>query len=544
MAGTRTGTALAPVSARQMVNRLTMNQRIGLVVAFVVTVGGLLFMSQIGGDGPMALLFSDLDAGAAASAVSELEARGVAYELTDGGSAIRVPADQVLDMRVALASSGAVDSADGWKLLEQQGLTASDFSNRATYLRALQGELAKTISVIDGINSAKVHLVMPEDDLFAGDDVMATASVLLQTGGTNLRNSQVRAIVNLVANSVEGLTAEMVSITDERGQILAAPGAGISGAGGGEAMEMQTAFENKLEAELVQMLSAIAGPGNAVASVTAQLDFNASQVTTKIYEKPEEGQESPVLRESNRSERYQGDGAELDTGVLGPEDEIVEGDDLAAGEGVVYTLDEFEVERGVGETITNTETAAGAIRSLSVAVIIDAGVDAGLQGELESVVAAAVGFDPDRGDTLALSFQPFSENYQPPGKIAFGEDDGEPTEESGPSSLLPLIRMAVIGLIALAATVLTALFGLRGRQAKVISLDPGELTSDEDLQAIGAAAVAALGAGEGRSEPADLIALIESQPDDVAGMLRSWMAEDDTDTTGRGAETAAAGAGR
>jgi flagellar M-ring protein FliF len=469
----------------------------------------------------------------------------VPYELADGGSAIRVPADQVLDLRVALASSGAVDSADGWTLLEQQGLTASDFSNRTSYLRALQGELAKTISVIDGINSAKVHLVMPENDLFTGDDVMATASVVLQTGGTNLRSSQVRAVVNLVANSVEGLTTDMVSVTDERGQILAAPGAGISGAGGDTGMETQAAYENKLESELVQMLSAIAGPGNAVASVTAQLDFNTSQVTTKTFEKPEEGEESPVLRESNRSERYQGDGAELDAGVLGPEDEIVEGDDLAAGEGVVYTLDEFEVERAVGETITNTETAAGSIRSLSVAVIMnEESVDAGLQGELESVVAAAVGFDPDRGDTLALSFQPFSEEYEGPNALAAATDDEELTEEGGLSSLLPLIRMAVIGLIALAATVLTALFGLRGRQAKVISLDPDELTSDEDLQAIGAAAVAALGAGEGRTEPADLIALIESQPDDVAGMLRSWMAEDHSDTTGHGAETAAVGAGR
>jgi flagellar M-ring protein FliF len=530
-----------------MVNRLTMNQRIGLVIAFVVTFGGVLLMSQMGGSGPMALLFTDLDAGAAASAISELEARGVPYELADGGSAIRVPADQVLDLRVALTSSGAVDSAEGWELLEQQGLTASQFSNETTYLRALQGELAETISVIDGINSAKVHLVMPENDLFAGDDVMATASVVLQTDGTNLKSSQVRAVVNLVANSVEGLTADMVSVTDDRGQILAAPGAGITGAGGGDAMEMQAIYESKLESELTQMLSAVAGPGNAVASVTAQLDFDASQVITETYGKLEEGQVAPISRESNRTERYRGDGAELDAGVLGPEDEIVEGDEAGTGQGVEYDLDEADIEYDNDKTIITSETAPGAIQSLSVAVIVDeAAVDSGLQGELESVVAAAVGFDPDRGDTLALSFQPFNEEYEGPNALADTGDEEATTEEGGLGSLLPLIRMAVIGLIALAATVLTALFGLRGRQAKVISLDPDELTSDEDLQAIGAAAVAALGAGEGgtRSAPADLIALIESQPDDVAGMLRSWMAEDDTDTTGHSAEAAAAGAGR
>lgn len=528
MAGTRPGSALAPASARQMMSRLTTNQRVGLVVAFAVTVGGLLFMSQMGGSGPMALLFSDLDAGAAASAVSELEARGVPYELTDGGSSIRVPADDVLGMRVALASSGVVDSDDGWELLDNQGLTASDFTQWTGYQRALEGELARTIAVIDGIKSANVHLVMPRNDLFTGDDIMPTASVLLQTGGVNLSSSQIRAIVNLVSNSVEGLNADMVSITDERGRPLASPGTGISGGGGDAAMEMQAAFETKLESELEQVLSAVAGPGNAVAAVTAQLDLNSSQVVTETFGKLEEGEAATIRRESNQTERYRGDGAELDAGVLGPEDEIIEGEEAEAGEGVQYDSTEADIEYDNDKTISTIETAPGTIRSLSVAVVMNENsVDAGLQGELESVVAAAVGFDADRGDTLALSFQPFSEDYQPPNALVFADDEDEDDDEGGLTSLLPLIRMGVIGLIALVATILTAFFAVRGRQTKIISLDSEELNSDEDLQAIGAAAVAALGAGEGnRSEPGDLITLIESQPDDVAGLLRSWMADD------------------
>ncbi len=521
------GNELAATSSKQLLGRLTVGQRIGLVAAFALTVGGLLAISRLGGNGPMALMFSDLDADSAATAVGELESRGVPYELTDGGRSIRVPADQVLNLRVELAGNDMVAPSDGWSLLDEQGLTASEFDQRVGYQRALQGELARTISAIDGVNEASVHLVMPERDLFTGDDVMPTASVLLQTGGSVVTSTQVRSIVNLVANSVEGLTASMVSVTDERGRPLASPEAGVSG-GGDLAMEQQAAFERNLTTQLDRLLAAAAGPGNAVVSVSASLDFDSSNVTTETYEELEEDEIQARLTESTRIERYRGDGAELDAGILGPEDELIEGEQ-GDTTGVSYDLDEAEVNYAVDKTITVTERAPGAIRSLSVAVVVDEeSVDAARASELESLVAAGVGFDEERGDTLALTVIPFDDSFGDPPDSLAATDEESAEEGGGLADLLPLIRMGVIGLIAFLATVFTALFALRGRRGpQVVALRPADLERDNpDLEAIGAAAVAALGTGGGDSEPTDLIALIESQPEDVAGMLRSWMADD------------------
>ena len=181
----------------------------------------------------------------------------------------------------------------------------------------------------------------------------------------------------------------------------------------------------------------------------------------------------------------------------------------------------------VDKTITVIERAPGTIRALSVAVVLDEeSIDTATATELESLVAAAVGFDQERGDTLALTVIPFDESFDPPAELA--ATDEEAAEEGGLAALLPLIRMGVIGLVAFLATVFTALFALRGRRGpQVVSLRPADLEGDNpNLEAIGAAAVAALGSGARDSEPTDLIALIESQPDDVAGMLRSWMADD------------------
>ncbi len=518
---------LTATTSQQLLGRLTIGQRIGLGAAFALTVGGLFAMSRLGGNGPMALMFSDLDAESAATAIGELEARGVPYELTDGGRSIRVPADDVLELRVALAANDMVAPADGWSVLDDQGLTASEFDQRVGYQRALEGELARTISAIDGVDNADVHLVMPERDLFTGDDVMPTASVLLRTGGSAVTSTQVRSIVNLVANSVEGLNASMVSVTDEQGRPLASPESGVSG-GGDMAMEQQAAFERSLTTQLDQLLAAVAGPGNAVASVSARLDFDSSNVTTETYEELEEDDIQARLSESIRTERYRGDGAELDAGILGPEDELVTGEEEAVN-GILYDLDEAEVAYAVDKTITVTERAPGAIQSLSVAVALnEESVDAATATELESLVAAAVGFDQERGDTLALTVIPFDESFEVPSELAFAEDE-EAVEDEGLTGLLPLIRMGVIGLIALLATVFTALFALRGRRGpQVVALRAADLERDDpDLEAIGAAAVAALGVGEGADrEPTDLIALIESQPEDVAGMLRSWMADD------------------
>ncbi len=527
--------AQSPTSPRQFVDGLSVAQRVMLAGAFAVTLIAVYGASRLGGNGPMALLFTDLEPAAASATVDELTARQIPYELTDGGRAIRVPADEVLDLRVALAASGAAGSAEGWSVLDEQGLTSSAFDQQVGYQRALEGELARTIAVIDGIDAANVHLVMPEDDLFSGDDIRATASVLLQTNGGSVTSSQIQAIVSLVANSVEGLADDAVSITDERGRPLA--GDGETGAGGDAGLEARTGVERNLARQLEEMLVAVVGPGNAVVTVSADIDLDSSQTTVEAYDTPADGEASPMLVQSSRVERYRGDGSSVDTGVLGPEDDLIDdegngdelGDEAEAtgdGSGVVYDLDENDVQFAIGRTVTTSESAPGTVTALSVAVVVnESAIDAERLPDIESIVTAAAGLDPERGDVLAVSRLPFDETIQASLQAAMTPAElAEPAAEG----IVPMLRLGLTGAVAVITTILFGVFGFRSRKPRVVETLP-----TAELQAASSVSSDApsirLGAGapveDGDDEEA-LIELIESQPDDVAGMLRSWMAED------------------
>ncbi len=529
---------LSPASARSFVNGLSAAQQAMLAAAFVATVTAVFFVSRLGGNGPMAMLFTDLEPTSASATIDELNAREVPYDLVDGGRAIRVPADQVLDLRVALAGAGTVGAAEGWSVLDDQGLTSSAFDQQVGYQRALEGELARTITVIEGVGAANVHLVMPEDDLFSGDDVRATASVLLQTGGSALTSSQIQAIVNLVSNSVEGLVPDAVSITDEMGRPLA--GDGETGVMGDAGQQARSGIERDLERQVETMLAAVVGPGNAVVTVSADVDLSSSMVTVESYDTPEDGETAPMLVQSSRVERYRGDGASLDTGVLGPEDDLIvddEGNGDALGDeaetvtnadGVIYDLDENDTQFAIGRTVTTSEEAPGTVTALSVAVVMnESAIDAARLPEIESVVTAAVGLDANRGDVLAVSLLPFDETIQASLEAAM-----TPATFTDPSTsgLIPMLRLGLAGAIAVITTVLLAVFGFRSRKPRVIAeVAPAELEASAASAATAAAVSAAptlrLGAAPGDDD--ELVDLIESQPDDVAGMLRSWMADDE-----------------
>jgi type III secretory pathway lipoprotein EscJ len=209
------------------VQRMSGAQRVTLGLAFAATAIGLFLVTRVTGRTPMSTLYADLEPEVAAEIVDQLEAQEVHYELASGGRVILVPSDQVHALRLELSAQGLPASGEGWSVLDDQGITTSEFDQRVGYQRAMEGELAKTIAAIEGVSDANVHLVMPEDDLFVDDDVQASASVLLVTGGPgSISPMQVEAIVNLVASSVEGMTPDRVSVTDQNGQILAAPGEG------------------------------------------------------------------------------------------------------------------------------------------------------------------------------------------------------------------------------------------------------------------------------------------------------------------------------
>ncbi|WP_324287724.1 flagellar basal-body MS-ring/collar protein FliF [Microcella daejeonensis] len=212
----------------------------------------------------MAPLFSGLAPADASAVVEQLQSAGVPYELAGGGSSVLVPEAQVYEQRLALASAGLPgEQSAGYALLDQMGVTASDFQQSVTWQRALEGELAATVGAMEGVETATVRLALPEESVFTEERVAPTASVFLATSpNAQLGTEQVSAIVNLVSASVEGLAASDVAVVDAAGTVLSAVGTGPTGGSAGHPATMRSACR----ARCSPWSSASSGPATRASS--------------------------------------------------------------------------------------------------------------------------------------------------------------------------------------------------------------------------------------------------------------------------------------
>lgn len=501
--------------------RMNMNQQVLLGGVFVAVVAIIFFISRLGGSTSMGILYSGLEPETAAGVVDELESRGIDYELSDSGRVVWVPRQQVAATRLDMSALGLPDSTDGWSILDEQGITSSEFDQRVGYQRAMEGELASTIAVIDGVAGANVHLVIPEQDLFVGDEIMASASVLLQTsGGTQIAPMQVQAIVNLVASSVEGLTADQVTVTDDAGRLLAGGETdGLASMESDNQIRMRESFESDVERELAQLLTAVVGTDRAVVTVTADLDFDKVVRTEETYnESVNAAGETLPRSETTRLEQY-GDPGEIEDGVVEIEEEILDGPVAEGDVGSSYRLDERDVIYALDTVVTSTETAPGAIKSLSVAVVIDeAAMPAERVAEIENMVAAAVGVDVARGDVIAVNLLPFDVSIEDAEAAALEAE--EAAAAAVPGGMMGMIRLGGAIVMGLVVLILGVLMLRRASRREVIdSIDLDDLPAG------------ALGSGEGadgielEKTEDDLLELVANQPDDIAAVLRQWLSE-------------------
>ncbi len=535
MAGTNgSGPGSGMVSMRDGVGasiaRMTLQQRAILAGAFVATIGLLFFVSQMGGQEPMGLLYGGLDSSKAQEITSQLTSMGVPYELGNDGASIFVPQDRVNQIRLDVAGSGISSGPEGWSLLDDQGFTTSEFDQRTGYQRALQGELATTIAAMDAVKTARVSIVMPEADLFSDDEVFAKATVSVELGGASkLTDSEVQVIVNTVAGSVEGLTAENVSVSDTAGTLYAAPGLGAGGIGGsGSSFDSARDYEASLEGSIRSMLEGVVGPGNARVTVNAALDF--SQSVSEVRERTpviDANGEQVIMDETVRDEDYISPNDQLDTGLLGTEDNLVDPVAVAESNELFYRLREADRGYLFDETVTTRTEAPGTPTSLSVAVVLDETVltEAGLDdpaslANFEELVSAAVGSNVQRGDVVSVKALPFDTA----GAAAQEQALEEIAAAEGQAGLIGMIRTGATALVALVIVVFAILMLRKGRKNDVI--ESIELDGI-DLTALPAGSTAQLEASRAdrAARESDIYELIENQPDEVADLLRLWLGE-------------------
>lgn len=365
----------------------------------------------------MGVLFSDLAFEDSIAVTKKLEALNVPFEIKQDGALILVPQTQALQIRMKLAEEGLpAGGGVGYELFDKtDSLGATSFVQNINHLRAIEGELARTIRALDRVQSARVHLVLPKRELFARQTSQPSASIVLKLRGS-LDMSQIRAIQHLVASAVPGLTPAQVAIIDDAGRLLAKgqPGDGRT-PNVAETDERNLAFEARMQREIEDILASVVGMGRVRVRVTADLDYNKVTQTTDQFDP--EGQ---VVRSSQvRSENSNAAQPSGEEGVtVGNELPNAGANGQRAGAQATEAaqkneeITNYEISR-----VTKTETVeAGRVRRVSVAVLVDGTYGKDPQGQatytprsqaeldqIGALVRSAVGFDEKRGDVVYIA---------------------------------------------------------------------------------------------------------------------------------------------
>jgi flagellar M-ring protein FliF len=504
---------------RSLLSTISVGQKIviGLLVAGLA-LGGFVFFRWITAP-TMAPLFSNLASSDASAIVDQLNTDGVAYTLADGGGTIMVAQDVVNSERLAMSGKGLPASNDsGYALLDQQGITTSEFQQQVSYQRALEGELATTLKALDGVNEAVVHIALPKDEVFATDEGKPTASVLLDLApGTKLSGEQIQAVTHLVSSSIEKMDPADVTVADSTGAVLSAAGEATTAGSGDSQAQAEQDYEARLAANAQAILDRVAGPGNAVVTVRADLNFDKVDTTAESYDYK---QGTPAISESTTAENYTGTDATAG-GVLGSESTTTGGSGNST-----YGKSATTSNNAVGKTVTTTEGAVGTVDRLTVSVVMDNATAGGVdQTQLQSLVSNAVGLDTARGDAITVAAMAFDQSAAQ--KAAAELKAAQAAEKS-----TQMWSMIKTGGIALGIALLVLVVWLRSRRNRE---EYEEYEDDEpeperiQVESIRDPALddRALQQATAKREKVrgEISEMVSDRPDEVATMLRGWFAD-------------------
>ncbi|MES1204919.1 MAG: flagellar basal-body MS-ring/collar protein FliF, partial [Pseudomonadota bacterium] len=386
----------------------------GLAVLAVI-----LAVTQLGGsNGAWEYAFTNLTAEDSSEAAAQLKGAKIPFKIEAGGSALSVPASQVYDARLMLAAAGLPRGGGvGFEIFDRGDLGVSEFTQRVNLRRATEGELARTISRLAAVRSARVHITLPEKGLYRDDDRKASAGVALTLqAGRLMADKEIAGVRHLVAAAVAGLSPEDVTVVDGRGTVLAGDTSPTA-----KAQSEQRDIERTFEQRVIDLLEPTIGAGAVVAKVSATFDNSEVETTNDAYD-PEA---SAVRSEHKLTEQSQQDGAGPG-GVAGAAaNQPLSGAPGGGGSNRGTNAREDETKNyEISKTVTRTVTRGSRLKRLSLAVLLDAPAgkarpDAELK-RLEALAKGAVGFDATRGDQFQISSSAFTKPpEEPEAKLSF-----------------------------------------------------------------------------------------------------------------------------
>lgn len=390
--------------------------RLALMAALLVGIGsGVYYLVQRFNKPDMALLYGDVDLADAGKIVGKIESMNVQVELRGGGSQIYVPADKVARMRIELAEIGLPKSGTlGYEIFDKNdSLGVSSFVQGIQHLRALEGEIARTISSMAQVTSARVHLVLPKRKLFSRESDEPSAAVMLSLAGAGrLSTQKIQAIQQLVAAAVPALSSERVSIVDDKGNLLARGDGDSSFYSAAQLDERKLSYENRLSQTIENLVFKYVGEGKARAEVAVEMDFDRSTENNETYDP--EGQvirSTQTIKSSDDSTEPGGQSASVENKLPNA------GANTAGANGTTKSnKSEETVNYEISKKIKTHVKETGGIKRISVALMVDGILKPGENGKeptyqprpeeemkkLTTLVQSAIGYNKERGDVVEV----------------------------------------------------------------------------------------------------------------------------------------------
>ena len=415
-----------------------------------------LYVAGVVSEPAMTILYAGLEPRDAAAVTAKLDSMNVKYEAKGDGGTILVPADQVTKLRMELASENLPSAGVGYEIFDKaDSFGTTSFVQNINQLRALEGELARSIQTIDNIDAARVHLVIPERQIFSRDSQTPSGSVVLKTR-TTLSRGQVAAIQHLVAAAVAGLEPSRVAVVDERGTLLAG-GDEKTGAdaAASDQEEQTTDFEDRLRQRIESIVASVVGPGHVRVEVAADMNHDQVSETSKSYDP-----DSKVIRSTQTVEQNANDinaGGNNAASVSSALPNSQQNGSTDNGSKSASTRTEETTNYEISKTVRTSTLDGGDVKRVSVAVVVDGTTTTDTAGretykarspeemkQIESLVKSAIGFNATRGDQVQVV------------NMAFARVDDAPSTPA-PAPLLGLDAADWFKIIEAAILSLTAL---------------------------------------------------------------------------------------
>ncbi|HAP39561.1 MAG: flagellar M-ring protein FliF [Nitrospira sp.] len=511
-------------------SHFTINQRLIILLALAGSIAGLVAVTLWTQQPDMQVLYANLAVDDAAGIIDKLKDAKVPYETTNGGTTILVPNAQVHDLRLEMAGQGLPHGGGvGYEIFDRTTMGMSDFVQKLNYRRALQGELARTITQMPEVERARVHLAIPERRLFATEQDRARASVVVSLrANQTLSKAQIQGVVHLVSSSVEGLQARDVTVVDGHGNLLSNSSSDESAGLSGTQMEFQRTLEKDIETRIQTMLERIVGVNKAVVRVSSVLDFRKVETTEERYDP--NGQ---VVRSEQRGQEKSNGVNGTTGGVPGVESNVPGGTEAEAGQtssNSNQTKNEtvnYEISRTVSRIVEPT----GTIKKLSVAVLVDGiyegGGKAGEAGaeqqpkkyvprseeemkRIEEIVKKAMGYSTERQDQVEVVNVQFG--------LGVEEPAGAAVEAAADSTRawMPYIRYAVGGVLFF----LILFMVVRPLMTMLVASAPAPVESDTPALPASVGQVEAAISGK---QPAQILDMAKNNPANTAVVVKQWL---------------------